>query len=396
VTSMLALGVLLLVFSGAVLLIGWVLYPRLVLLSAGSASRDPSRSFIDPKCSSLAEQISVVIATRDSPELICARVENVRSNGYPNHLLDIVIAVDRSAAFPLETYSEKLGTRARVVRGDAVGGKACALNAGVRAAQSPVVVFADSAPHFRPGAIAALVAKLAAEPELGAVTGTLDPMGGSVGGDAVLRRLWLAELALRRAHAKLHGVCVVTGCVYAIRRAHWRPLPAGAICDDLFVPMAIIDAGLRVGVSDDAIAFDSRAFSRAQEFQRKVRTLTGMLQFVKHRPRVLSPWHNPVWSQFVFHKLMRIATPFLVLTGGIGAALMVASQPLRGLFVWGLLGLMLLAVIAALLAPVRARRVLSNTTWALMLLFAPCVAVWNAVRGRWDVWRPHTSAASRG
>jgi cellulose synthase/poly-beta-1,6-N-acetylglucosamine synthase-like glycosyltransferase len=392
---MLLLGVVLATASGAVLLVGWLLYPRLVMSAARSNhaanQHSPQRSVSAPSL-----PVTVVIATRESPDLLVSRVGNLLANGYPPELLTVVVAVDARAEFPIDAYGRALGGIARVVRGDEPGGKACALNAGVRAADTAIVVFADSIPQYRDGTIAALVRELTSAADVGAVTGTLDLNAGTHGNDVVLSRLWEAELALRRAHAALHSVCVVTGCVYAIRRDLWQPLPVGAICDDLFVPMGVIASGFRVGVSDAALAVDTRRFSRAQEFQRKVRTLTGMLQFVRHQPHVLLPWRNPVWSQFVFHKLMRIATPFLVVTGAIGVLIAALSQPLPWV-VWALVfGSAAVFAAGALLAPARSRRWLANIGWALVLLCAPLVAVWNALRGRWDVWQPHPSSVSRG
>jgi cellulose synthase/poly-beta-1,6-N-acetylglucosamine synthase-like glycosyltransferase len=396
VIGMFPLGLALTVFCGAILLFGWVVYPRLVLALARSANEARRKVLSDSAASAAPEPATVVIATREPPDRLIARVSNILANGYPRELLHVVVAVDALAEHTIEEYSAALGANVRVVLGDRPGGKASALNAGVRAATTPLVVFADSVPLYRHGAIRELIAQIASSPQLGAVTGTLDLSTGSQGDDPVLGRFWDAELALRRAHAAMHSVCVVTGCVYVLRRVLWRPLPAGAICDDLFVPMAVIAAGYRVGVSDVALAVDTRSFSRSQEFQRKVRTLTGMLQFVRHRPAVLLPWRNPVWAQFVFHKLLRIATPFLLAFGAIGVALTFLAQPLPG-FVWlSLAACVALVLVAALLSPHRARRVVTNAAWAVLLLCAPIVAVWNALRGDWDVWRPHSSSISRG
>ena len=40
------------------------------------------------------------------------------------------------------------------------------------------------------------------------------------------------------------------------------------------------------------------------EFRRKVRTLTGNFQLASRLPSALLPWRNPVWLQFVSHKLL--------------------------------------------------------------------------------------------
>jgi cellulose synthase/poly-beta-1,6-N-acetylglucosamine synthase-like glycosyltransferase len=333
--------------------------------------------------------VTVVVATREPPSAVAKRVANILDNSYPLEKLAIVVAVDHTAEYLLDEYRRVIATGVTVVSGDAPGGKACALNAAVRAANTDFIVFTDTAPMFRSGAIAELVSFLDARPDHGGVTGVLELATAGGASDAVLERFWRFELQLREAQAARHSVCAVTGCIYAIRRSRWRDLPAGAICDDLFVPMQIIADGFRVGVASEALAYDARVFTREQEFRRKVRTLTGMLQFVSLRRWSLLPWRNAVWLQFVCHKLLRIATPFLLLLAA-GAA--VAFAALTGAIAWLLAAAAaagLLVAIAAALRPAIVVRVARAVGWALLLLCAPFVAVWNAIRGRWNVWPRH-------
>ena len=79
-----------------------------------------------------------------------------------------------------------------------------------------------------------------------------------------------AEVRLRRAQERLHSIICVSGAVYALRRDLWRPMPAGLICDDLFVTMHVAGAGLRVGLVPEARAVDARQFTRAEHFARKI------------------------------------------------------------------------------------------------------------------------------
>ena len=44
-----------------------------------------------------------------------------------------------------------------------------------------------------------------------------------------------------------------------------------------------------------------------------MRTLTGVLQLCAWLPQTLAPVRNPVWPQFVTHKLLRLLTPYWVL-----------------------------------------------------------------------------------
>src|SRR5205823_512001 len=47
--------------------------------------------------------------------------------------------------------------------------------------------------------------------------------------------------------------------------------------------------------------------------KRKVRTLAGNLQILRLEPRLLLPGANPVWLQYVSHKLGRLIVPYALL-----------------------------------------------------------------------------------
>jgi biofilm PGA synthesis N-glycosyltransferase PgaC len=371
----------------ALLLIAWAGYPlALAALARGRAPAPrPARGGAASASASPAS-VSVVIATRDEPAVVERRVHDVLRTTHPHDRLQIVVAVDPTSHHAPAAYAAVLGDRALVVPGDAPGGKATTLNAGVRAATGELLVFADSQQEFDADAIP-LLARYLEDPRFGAVSGGY-ASAKSEGGKSILDLFWNFEVVVRRYEAEVHSIVAVTGACYAMRRSLWVPLPAHLICDDLFVPMNVVLQGQRVGYCEAARAYDPRRFTRRQEFARKVRTLTGMLQFCAWRPVVLVPWRNPVWSQFVCHKLLRLATPYLaivVLLGVLALATMLPLRLLAGLVVAGIT----LVLIAAAARPRLARRVASQLGWAVSLQAAPMVASMNAVRGRWDVWKRH-------
>jgi biofilm PGA synthesis N-glycosyltransferase PgaC len=367
----------------ALLLVTWAGYPLALAALARRRSPVPQPA---PAARGRASRVSVVIATRDEPALVEQRVLDILRTTYAHDALQIVVAVDPTSHHAPDAYAAVLGDRATVVLGDAPGGKATTLNAGVRAATGELLVFADSQQLFDVDAIPLLVDYLG-DPRFGAVSGGY-ASAKSEKGTSVLDLFWNFEVVVRRYEAMVHSIVAVTGAIYAMRRSLWVPLPAHLICDDLFVPMNVVLQGQRVGYCETARAYDPRRFTRRQEFARKVRTLTGMLQFCAWRPVVLVPWRNPVWSQFVCHKLLRLATPYLAILVALGGLALLAMLPLRlvGALVLAVAALVLLATIAR---PQLARRVASQLGWAMSLQAAPMVASMNAVRGRWDVWKRH-------
>lgn len=354
----------------------WFGYPLVIAALAAMVSRRPAWA------AEVLPTVTVVLATIDRPDVIRARVQDLLASEYPADLLDVVVAIDRSAPGAADALDD-LGPQVRFVAGDAPGGKAASLNAGVRAAKGTTLVFTDAAQRFEPLTIRRLVDALA-DPSLGAVSGALQ-----IGRDGVPRtlaeRYWILERRLRAAEARLHSAVGVTGAVYAMRRECWHPLPPGVILDDVYGPMDLVLRGHRVGFEPAAIAWDERRFPPAQEFKRKARTLTGVLQLCAWLPAVLIPWRNPIWLQFLFHKLLRLVTPYLLLVGAVSAAAWLATggggiSPRAGSL---LLVSMVTVVVLAVAAVPRVRRAV---TMAVAMQGAVVRATVNGLRGHWDVW----------
>jgi cellulose synthase/poly-beta-1,6-N-acetylglucosamine synthase-like glycosyltransferase len=373
-----------------VLVFVWVGYPALVALLASprrAARATRAESPVPPEAmgADAAPLVSVVVASADTAGDIRARVRNLFDTTYPADRLEVVVALD--AVNGKATAAELAGVdgRLRVVTGDEPGGKSSTLNAGVRAATGEILVLTDTHQRFDAESIPALVRALEADPRLGAVSGALAVSGG--------RRprtpgewYWHFERRLRADEARLHSVVGVTGAIYAMRRPLWAPLPAGLLLDDLYVPMRLVLAGHRVGFAEEARAVDGRTFDARQEFRRKVRTLTGNVQLVAWLPSVLLPWRNPIWLQFLCHKLLRLLTPYLALVlvialGGWMVASLWRAAGWAGLFAAAALPALLL------LHPGLRRRVIRQAEWVVLMQAAAMLAMANGVRGRWTVWQ---------
>lgn len=364
----------------AALVVGiWLVYPLTIGLVALLTRRGGAFASDAP-----VPHVSVVLATRDADIAIRERVDDLLRTAYPHDRLEVLVALDatRDASEPL-TFAN-IAVPVRVLRGDDPGGKASTLNTAVRAARGDVLVFADTAQRFAPDAIPRLVAALVADQRLGAVSGALQI--GTDGRAATAAELyWRLERWLRREEAKVHSTVGVTGAIYAQRREAWVPLPAGLILDDLYGPMRLVLDGWRVGFCDEAHAIDERRFVTEKEYARKVRTLTGNLQLCAWLPATLIPVRNPIWLQFVCHKLLRLLTPYLVALGLLAAAIALPS------LVAGMLprsAMLVLFGIGALviIGPAVSRNVRKALFAVVAMQFAVVHATINGLRGRWDVW----------
>ena len=370
------------VVSLAALVLVWLGYPAAIWVLARLFGREPQTGG-----ASASRRVSVIIASRDDVSAIRERVRDALAADYPSGLLDVVVARDASGPDPTPFELADAGKAARIVRGDTPGGKACALNAAVRAASGEILVFSDTAQRFVPNAVATLVAALE-DPKIGAVSGALRVRSDVTDSrpSSLADWYWRFERWLRGEEARIHSTVGVTGAIYAMRRPDWRPLPAGVLCDDLYIPMELVLRGRRIGFAREAQAIDDRRFEASQEYQRKVRTLTGVLQVCMWLPAVLVPIRNPIWLQFVCHKLLRLLTPYFVfvaLLAAIGAgAVSLVTRPDDSAPLLAMLALGAPVVIWAV-----SRRARAAVAMGLAMQLAVVRATWNGLRGDWDVWR---------
>jgi poly-beta-1,6-N-acetyl-D-glucosamine synthase len=321
--------------------------PQSAIRTPQSAIRPPQSEIGNPQSAIRNPQcgVSIVIAARNEGSRLAARIDNLLSLDYPAAQRQIIVVSDGSTDDTLDVLARY--RRFVDVVTVAPGGKALALNAGVARARFDIVVFADARQVFAPDALRELVAPFA-DGGVGAVTGELrldaeSPCRRSdrdrrfldrrAGGrpDATERRegerrltrrstiadgvglYWKYEKQMRRLESRIGSTLGATGAIYAVRRALYQPLPADTILDDVLTPMRVVLAGYRVVFNDRARAFDRAAVDADTESRRKIRTLAGNYQILALEPALLLPWRNPVWVQYVSHKLGRLAVPYAIL-----------------------------------------------------------------------------------
>lgn len=369
----------------------WLGYPLLVWAAARLfaphaphhqlARRLPDHRTDDRTNAAPVSSVSVILATRESADVVRARIANLLDTAHPAHAIHIVVALDAAGAQCAPHELADIDVRVTAVLGDAPGGKASALNAGVRAATGELLVLADAHQRFDEQTIPALVAALL-DTRVGAVSGALEL--GAGGGRSPVHLYWAMEKWLRHHEARIHSSVGVTGAVYATRRALWPVIPAGTLLDDVFVPMSLVLAGHRVGFSYAARAFDVRTFDSGNEGVRKTRTLTGVLQLRTLLPDIMSVRRNPIYPQFVAHKLLRLLTPLFGAVFAVSLAVVLVEFLLHASRTQ-LLTIMALVVVL-LAVPASRRRIVALMRWAISLQLATARAVANGFSGRWGVW----------
>jgi cellulose synthase/poly-beta-1,6-N-acetylglucosamine synthase-like glycosyltransferase len=292
--------------------------------------------------------VSIIIAARNEADRLGARIENLLALDYPRRQVQIVVVSDGSTdgtAEVLRRYRPAVDALYLTA-----GGKARALNAGVARARHELLVFTDARQHFAADALRRLVSPFA-DSTVGGVSGELilDAEQGETAGIAEgVGGYWRYEKWLRRQESTIGSTLGATGAIYALRKHLWQPLPEQTILDDVLAPMRAVLASTRVVFEAGARAFD-QAVSAPAELRRKIRTLAGNFQILWLEPRLLNPFANPVWLQYLSHKVGRLIVPYALIVLLFSSAALGRTSPFYALAFVGQLAFYALALYGAYL-----------------------------------------------
>jgi cellulose synthase/poly-beta-1,6-N-acetylglucosamine synthase-like glycosyltransferase len=299
-------------------------YPLLLDLWRRVAARPVKKGFWEPT-------VSILIAVHNEKDTIEAKLLNCLQLDYPDEKLQIVVALDAPTDGTDAIVAGFHGISSEMVSVVKLAqhkGKAGALNHALMTARGEILVFADARQSFEHSALRELVANFH-DPEVGCASGELilldendreasDGMG----------IYWRYEKWMRAQESEIHSMLGATGAIYAIRRELYKPMRPDTILDDMAVPLSIVLGGQRAVFDGAAHAFDRVSASPEIEYGRKVRTLMGNFQLLARMPALLSPFHNPVWLQFMSHKVARLLVPYALVI------LFVANMFAHGAYVW--------------------------------------------------------------
>lgn len=307
--------------SAGFILYTYVGYPLILFFWSKLFPIEVKKKYLSPE-----PLVSVVIAAFNEESHIEARIENLTQSDYDKNKLEIIIVSDGSTdntneivkrIIPDSTYTVTINGKhyphIRLIQLDENRGKSYALNIGVNHAKGEFIVFTDVRQFFEPNAIKELISNFC-DSSIGCVSGELVFRGdesSTIKDD--IEMYWTFEKGIRRLEGIIGSVIGATGGIYAIRTSLFPKLPEGLLLDDVYIPMDIVMQGYRVVFDNTAIAYDVVSRDIQQEKRRKIRTLSGNYQILQLMPHLLSLRYNPIFFQYVSHKLLRLFVPFLFL-----------------------------------------------------------------------------------
>lgn len=260
----------------------------------------------------LQPPVTIIVVVRDGEKWIEEKLSNCLTLDYPHDQLDVVLVSDGSIDRTLARARAFESPRVEIVECAAHRGRAACLNEAVARASGDIIVFSDVSRRLDNSAIRNLVMNFADE-KVGAVSGELvrefDHADAPANG---MDLYWRYEKWLRNNEARSASSIGATAAIYAVRRECYRSIPEETVLDDVLIPMNVVAGGLRVVFDRNAIAYDIPPVPRSRDPRRKIRTIAGNYQLLLLQPGLLNPFRNPVWLQFVSHKLLRLVVPFFL------------------------------------------------------------------------------------
>ena len=354
-------------------------YPALVWIAARLRPR-PIRK------QAFVGSVSVVIAAWNEEKRIAGKLANILKSGISDRILDVLVASDGSTDGTANAARSVADPRIRVVEYAERRGKAATLNDAVPECRGEIVVLTDARQELDPNALGNLLAAFADE-RVGVVSGELVFRRGESDTAAAqgIGAYWGYEKFIRRQESRFGSVPGATGALYAIRRELFKPIPADTLLDDVVIPMQTVLRGFRCVFEETAWIYDTPSQLPSQEAVRKRRTIAGNAQLIQLYPGWLLPWRNPIWFQYVSHKMGRLLSPFLLLGCVFSSILLLRQFPYA--ILGAMQGVLYLAALAGWFLQRGGDR--SRSLFAVPFMFVSLNAVtlfgvWDAIRGRTD------------
>lgn len=256
-------------------------------------------------------ELSVVICIYNGADKLEARINNILTSNYPENKLSIIVVSDGSTDSPEKVINKMALSNVKLIHYNENKGKTYAINIGVAEVKTSLIAFADVRQTFCPNALKYLTLQFK-DSKVGAASGNLKILSSdNKSEDPGL--YWRYEKWIRQNESKIHSLLGVTGAIYMARTALIPEVPHNSLLDDMFIPLCMVKKGYKIKFVEEAVAYDQSSATLKEEFYRKVRTLAGNFQLLTQLPWLLSPVKNPLFWQFLSHKVMRLFMPYALI-----------------------------------------------------------------------------------
>jgi biofilm PGA synthesis N-glycosyltransferase PgaC len=243
--------------------------------------------------------VSLLIAAYNEEENILETIRGIKNQDYPGGV-EIIVVDDGSGDSTVDLL-ESLGMRnLKVIKADH-GGKAHALNEGLKHVTNEIVVCIDADTYLHPQALKRIVARFLTDPmDTAAVAGCVLVKNSR---STFMTRLqewdyFTGIASAKRQQSLYQGTLVAQGAFSAFRtrvvKSH-RGWPS-VIGEDIVLTWSLIKSGWRIGFEPTAIGFTTAPTTLKGFYRQRKRWARGMIEGLKRHGHLV--WSNSRFASF--------------------------------------------------------------------------------------------------
>jgi cellulose synthase/poly-beta-1,6-N-acetylglucosamine synthase-like glycosyltransferase len=336
--------------------------------------------------------VTLLVPAFNAAATIAGTLDDILAFDYPRDRLQILVVSDASDDGTDDVVRSYAARGVDLLRMPTRGGKTRGENAAVAHCRGEIVVTMDAAIRAPAHALRTLVAAFA-DPSVGVASGRDVSAAAAAAREGTGAEAGYVgfEMALRARETAFGSIVGASGCFFGSRRILLESDYPHHLSKDFAAPLRAWRRGFRSVSVDEALCIVPRTPSLANEYRRKVRTMSRGLATLWHERDLLNPlrhgrfawmlWSHKVVRWLVFLALPPAALGLILLAARTPAARPVLAAAVIGVAV-GLLGLRW---------PFGGRppRPVAVLGFALAANAAGIAAWWSAVRGdAAAVWEP--------
>jgi cellulose synthase/poly-beta-1,6-N-acetylglucosamine synthase-like glycosyltransferase len=268
-------------------------------------------------------RVTIVIPTYNEAGLIREKLDNIASQDYPKELVEIIVvdsaSNDGTPSIVREWMESYRDFKVILVEEGVRRGMVHALNYALRfvSSNNEVVIFTDVDSFWDADTLKKVVSYFA-DPSVGAVTASIEPLEQELEAESAYRRYYND---VRVAESKIHSTPIHNGALVAFRKGlldRIGGLPTYTGNDDSTPASLIAFMGYRAIQVDDAIVREPISRNR---FMRKVRRAQHLILHFLHTKRYakkLGIYRKTAFDKiWLIESYLHLANPWLLLASAL-------------------------------------------------------------------------------
>ncbi|TDE20973.1 glycosyltransferase family 2 protein [Vibrio owensii] len=269
--------------------------------------------------------VTVIVPAYNEEQWIAEKIRNLASLDYPRDKLAVVIAcdgcTDNTAAIAQDTIQEAIcADTLFIVHDHEVNrGKVGLINAEMESVTSDITALSDVSALVSCDSLL-LASQHYQNEKVGVVNATYQIMATHNQGEAAY---WQYQSNVKYKESLIGSTIGSHGAFYTFRTKLFSPLEPEIINDDFILPMRIVLQGYDSVYEPKMLAIELEESSDSSDFKRRLRISAGnMQQFLKLK-KLLLPRYRGTAFAFLSGKVLRLATPYLMIMCLVSSLLLI-------------------------------------------------------------------------